>query len=42
MTGVDARDGMAGKGLYTHHTATGFEFLSQTQQEALGLHFAQN
>ena len=33
---------MAGKGLHTHVESTGFEFRTQTQQEALELHFAQN
>ena len=36
------RGGMAGKGVYTQDKATGFESRTQTQQEALELHFAQN
>ena len=34
--------GMAKKGFYTHDKATGFKFRTQSQQEALELHFAQN
>ena len=41
MTGVDARDGMAGKGLDTQGKAVGFELRARTQQEAIELHFAQ-
>ena len=35
MTGVDARDGMAGKGLDTQDKVGGFEFWTRPQQEAL-------
>ena len=38
-TGVDARDGMAGKGLDTQGKAAGFELRTRTQQEAIKLHF---
>ena len=42
VTGVDAGEGMAGKGLDTQGRAAGFELRTQTQQEASELHFAQN
>ena len=42
VTGVDARDGMAPKGLGTQAKAAGFAFRTQTQEEALELRFAQN
>ena len=36
------RDGMAGKGLDTQGKAAGFELRTQTQREAIELHFTQN
>ena len=42
MTGLDVRDGLAGKGLDTQGKAAGFELRTQAQEEAIGLHFAQN
>ena len=41
VTEVDARDGMAGKGLDTQDRATGFELRTRTQLDALELDFAQ-
>ena len=42
VTGVDAEEGMAGKGLDTRDTAVGSESRTRGQQEASELHSAQN
>ena len=42
VLGVDARDGMAEKGLDTQGTAAGFELRTRTQREATELHSAPN
>ena len=42
VTGIDAKVGMAEKGLDTEGKAAGFELRARTRQEAFKLHFAQN
>ena len=42
VTGVDAWDGMAGRGLDTQGKAARFELRARTQQEAIELYFVQN